>query len=432
MNNLFVRLYLVLIIAFVGLGVSIDTYFDQLASSHNSTSDIELHKGTFFLVNKELKRLPDSERDQYLAIIAPSFGFPIQLLEAESLTLNQEQLSYLDQGGIVSRYDDEQGQAWFYQMLDYDSAVIALGPIIIEPADSTNIVINLLFFAGLAFIVFIWAWPISRGIDKLTKAATAFGQGDFAVRASLSTSGPLVALVNHFNAMATRIQRLIKSHKELSHAVSHELRTPIARIRFAMEMVREIEDKEQQIKYLKTMDDNIEELDGLVDELLTYARFEREEPDLHIVGNDIVAVVNHVIDKFMLTHQQLEIACLNPDNQKIKCDFDSDAIERALDNLVRNACRYAKQKIHIRVSVNNNRVELTVDDDGPGVPEEDRLQLFDPFVRLDQSRDRNSGGIGLGLAMVKRLIELHQGQASVSDAKLGGARFMLTWPVSAK
>ena len=430
MNNLFVRLYLVLIIAFVGLGVSIDTYFDQVASAHNSTSDIELHKGTFFLLNKELKRLPDEDREQYLEIIIPSFGFPIQLLTADALTLNQEQLSYLDQGGIVSRYDDEHGQAWFYQMLDYDSAIIAIGPIITEPATSTNIVINLLFFAGLAFIVFIWAWPISRGIDRLTKAATAFGQGDFSVRASLSTSGPLIALVNHFNAMAGRIQRLIKSHKELSHAVSHELRTPIARIRFAMEMVREIDDKKQQLKYMKTMDDNIEELDGLVDELLTYARFEREEPDLHITSNDIVAVVNHVINKFMLTHQALEISCLNPDTQKIKCDFDGDAIERALDNLVRNACRYARQKIHIQVSVHNEQVKLTVDDDGPGVPEEDRLQLFDPFVRLDQSRDRNSGGIGLGLAMVKRLIELHQGQASVDDAKLGGARFILSWPAN--
>ena len=90
--------------------------------------------------------------------------------------------------------------------------------------------------------------------------------------------------------------------------------------------------------------------------------------------------------------------------------------------------KYAKTQIHIFISIDSNTVTLQVDDDGPGVPEEDRQQLFDPFVRLDQSRDRNSGGIGLGLAMVKRLIELHHGHASVTQAELGGARFELTWP----
>jgi len=429
MSNLFLRLYLVLIIAFVGLGVSIDAYFDGIEANHNATSDIELHKGTLFLLAKELKRLPENEREQYLKILSPSFGFPVKLVNADSLVLSPAQKEYLDQAGIVSIYHDELGQSWFYQKLDYDQQTIALGPIMTEPTKANNLVINLLFFIGLAFIVFIWAWPISKGLKKLTTAATAFGQGDFTARASLNTAAPLVALVNHFNGMAGRIQRLIKSHKELSHAVSHELRTPIARIRFAMEMVREIDDKTQQHKYLSTMDDNIEELDGLVDELLTYARFDREEPDLNIAKNDITAVAQQAIDKFTMTHQQLEMRCINLMEKPITAYFDSDAIERALDNLIRNACRYAKHKIHVYVGVEQNKVKLMVDDDGPGIPEADRQQLFDPFVRLDQSRDRNSGGIGLGLAMVKRLIELHQGQASVSTAELGGARFILTWPV---
>ena len=429
MSNLFVRLYLVLIIAFIGLGISIEAYFEGVENTHGATSDIELHKGTLFLLAKELKRLPEEEREQYLAIISPSFGYPVKLVSANTLNFNQEQTDYLNQAGIVSQYDEKKGQAWFYQRIDINEQTLALGPIMIEPATRNNIIINLIFFVGLALIVFIWAWPITKGLNKLTKAATSFGQGDFAIRASINTAAPLIALVQHFNNMAARIQRLIKSHKELSHAVSHELRTPIARIRFAMEMVREIEDKEQQKKYLQTMDDNIEELDGLVDELLTYARFDREEPDIEIVQHDLSEVTEHVIEKFSMTHQQLNIGFTNLSNKPMLCHFDSDAIERALDNLIRNACRYAKTQIHVFMSIDNNQVTLTVDDDGPGVPEEDRQQLFDPFVRLDQSRDRNSGGIGLGLAMVKRLIELHHGHASVDQAELGGARFTLIWPV---
>lgn len=420
-----------LIIAFVGLGISIDSYFDQQALSRDSTSDIELHKGTFFLLNKELKRLPEEERQSYLTIISASFGYPITLLNISSLSLTEEQKSYLEQGGILSNYDEQEGKAWFSQRLDQTNKAITIGPIIMDTSATSDLMLNLFFFVGLALITFIWAWPLSRGLGKLTKVATEFGQGNFEVRASTNTSSPLIMLVRRFNSMAARIQRLIKSHQELSHAVSHELRTPIARIRFAMAMVREVDDAEQQAKYLKVMDDNIEELDGLVDELLTYARFDREEPDLEFLELDIVATINHVIEKFTLTHQHLEIQCINSNSEVIQCYFDQDAIERALDNLVRNACRYAKLKIQISIEQKDEQIFLFIDDDGPGVPKEERQQLFEPFVRLDQSRDRNSGGIGLGLAMVKRLIELHHGHAAIAEADLGGARFILSWPVKA-
>ncbi len=430
MGNLFVRLYLVLIIAFIGLGVSIDTYFEQQESAQDLTSDIELHKGTFFLLNKELQGLPSDEREQYLQIIAPSFGFPIQLAELNHFSFTPEQNRYLNQGGIVSRYDDQLGKAWFFQKLNNDSKMLVIGPILLEPNGSTNLITNTIFFLGLAFIIFIWAWPLSKGLQKLTKAATAFGQGNFSARASTKTSAPLMELASRFNAMASRIQRLIKSHKELSHAVSHELRTPIARLRFAMEMVRELPDKKQQEKYLQVMDDNIEELDGLVDELLTYARFDREEPDLQIKEQNIISICYQVIDKFSLTHQQLNIHCSNAANETLICAFDEDAITRALDNIIRNACRYAKTTIEVSVSIDTEYVTITIDDDGCGIPKESRQKLFDPFVRLDQSRDRNSGGIGLGLAMVKKLIELHHGQVNVDCAPLGGARFQLRWPVN--
>jgi len=428
MSNLFIRLYLVLIVAFIGLGFSIDAYFEQQESTYDLTSDIELNKGTFFLLNKELQRLPASEQQKYLQIISPSFGFPIQLAQLNNFGFNEKQNTYLAQGGIVSRYDDQLGKAWFFQKLTQGDKIIVIGPILLEPSGSTNLVTNVIFFSGLALIIFVWAWPLSTGLKKLTNAAAAFGQGNFSIRASTTTSAPLISLVQHFNAMASRIQRLIKSHKELSHAVSHELRTPIARLRFAMEMVRELDDKSQQIKYLQTMDDNIEELDGLVDELLTYARFDREKPNLTVKTQDIVALCHLVVKKFNQTHQQLNIHCVNALALPILCDFDEDAIKRALDNLIRNACRYAKTTIEINITYTNKVVTLVVDDDGQGIPEEYRKQLFEPFVRLDQSRDRNSGGIGLGLAMVKKLIELHHGNASVGTADIGGARFQLTWP----
>ncbi|MCJ8268403.1 MAG: ATP-binding protein, partial [Psychrosphaera sp.] len=227
--------------------------------------------------------------------------------------------------------------------------------------------------------------------------------------------------------MAQRIQRLVESHKELSHGVSHELRTPIARLRFAMEMVREVDEQALRVKYLDTMDTNIEELDGLVDELLVYARFDREEPNLDIANHDLAEVIADQLTRFQETETQLDIEFIPSPDLTIK--IDRAAICRVVDNLVRNAVRYAESSITVSYELVNDQVQIIIDDDGPGIPEQSRVELFKPFVRLDQSRDRKSGGIGLGLAIVKRLVELHHGSVWASANESGGARFVVSLPL---
>ena len=115
--------------------------------------------------------------------------------------------------------------------------------------------------------------------------------------------------------------------------------------------------------------------------------------------------------------------------EHLSCCCDAEAIARILDNLVRNATRYAKREIEVQIALNGAQVQLSVNDDGPGIPKESWQSIFDPFVRLDKSRDRKSGGIGLGLAIVKRYIELHKGTVCIEESPAGGARFVLCWPV---
>jgi signal transduction histidine kinase len=424
MKNLFLRLYLLLIVVILGVGWSLDQLIDSYTDQNFITTDIDLHKGTFFLVNKELKRLPQAEQAVYLKTIASSFGYPIALLSTD-LPISPEQQQHLNDGGVVSVYDDSEGSSWFYQQLSGTGKVVAIGPVHFEP--KTSPVWSIIFFASIALVVFIWVWPITKGLRELTRAATAFGKGDFSVRAQLSAASPLEDLVTRFNAMAERIQRLVESHKELSHGVSHELRTPIARLRFAMEMVREVDEAALRNKYLDTMDNNIEELDGLVDELLVYARFDREEPNLDLVTHDLADVIKQQLARFKQTESQLAVN-LHYD-QTVHCRFDSAAICRVIDNLVRNAVRYAKSQINVSFQVVQTTLVIHIDDDGPGIPEQSRVELFKPFVRLDQSRDRKSGGIGLGLAIVKRLVELHQGTVKVASTETGGARFVIEMPI---
>ncbi|WP_286262332.1 ATP-binding protein [Thalassotalea atypica] len=442
MKSLFFRLYLLLILTFVGLGWSIDKLYNNTPSEKQLTSDLALHRGTFFLLDAELKRHPVSNHNQHIEALSTSFGYPIALINLSELSdfeenvevsLELNQKTFLRAGGIVTVFDDLKGESWFFRLQAGSEQVMVLGPIYTEPVVQSDVIYVLVFFIGLAFIVFIWAWPISNGLMSLTKAATAFGKGDFSVRANKQVSKPLTQLVDRFNSMADRIQRLIKSHKELSHAVSHELRTPIARMRFAMEIIRDEEDKALTHQYLDTMEENIEELDSLVDELLVYAKFDRENPELIFKQSNFIDVVNEVVAKFAQTEPHLSFAINQqslPANGQIICMFDKESMIRIVDNLVRNAVRYTNNTIEIDVHHDKNDVVLCVNDDGEGIPNEQWQSLFEPFVRLDQSRDRKSGGIGLGLAMVKRLIELHHGHVRISRAKLGGASFILNWPVS--
>lgn len=437
MKNLFFRLYLLLILTFVGLGWSLDKLYDQFVDGEEVLTDLDLHRGTLFLLNRELARLPADSHREYLAALSPSFGYPVALVtEAELLSilsgagqaLSEPQHGYLKQGGQVAVIDDKSGLSWFLQAHNDADNFVLFGPIHLA-AGNDNTLLSAVFLLILAFIVFIWVWPLSRGLLILTRAAQRFGEGDFSTRVTLDIARPLKPVVKRFNDMAGRIQRLIRSHKELSHAVSHELRTPIARIRFAMEMTRELPDATKREYYFDAMNENIEELDGLVDELLTYARFDREEPQLAFRVHNLMTLAKGVVKRFEMTESHIRFEVQNQNAQPVYAECDQDGICRVLDNLLRNAIRYAQSNITVKVGAIGSYAELIVEDDGPGIPKADWSSLFDPFVRLDQSRDRSSGGIGLGLAIVRRYMEWHEGEVCIADAESHGAKFILRWPL---
>ncbi|MCJ8274219.1 MAG: hypothetical protein MJK04_33085, partial [Psychrosphaera sp.] len=200
MKNLFLRLYLLLIVAFLGFGWSLDQFVDSFEADQNITSDLDIHKGTFFLLNKELMRLPEPEQDGYLQAIGSSFGFSISLSRVKPLNISPQQHQHLEDGGVVSVYDDVLGSSWFYHQLSNADKVIVIGPVQYQTKSSP--LWSIVFFVFIALVVFIWVWPIAKGLRELTRAATAFGTGDFTVRAKMSSTAPLIELFERFNAMA--------------------------------------------------------------------------------------------------------------------------------------------------------------------------------------------------------------------------------------
>ena len=287
----------------------------------------------------------------------------------------------------------------------------------------------LLLLLGMAAL--LWALPFWRKLARISSTAAAFGEGNFDVRAQIPDQSALAPLAGSFNQMADRIQQLITSHKELTNAVSHELRTPIARLRFGVEMVESSTHPDEKARYVEGVHRDLDDLDGLVSELLTYARFDGKSFDLQMVEQDIVPWLKDVTEQMggeVSAHLRHDL----PAGAKLVARFEPRHLRRALGNLIHNASRYGNGVVRLSLEQQAAGCLIHVDDDGPGIPDAERERVFEPFSRIDSSRSRESGGYGLGLAIVKRVMDSHRGSVTISSSPLGGSRFTIRLPAGAQ
>jgi two-component system sensor histidine kinase RstB len=205
----------------------------------------------------------------------------------------------------------------------------------------------------------------------------------------------------------------------------------VARIRFGVQMIEGNRNEEALRKQLAGIDDDIQELDELIDEILTYARLEEGGPVFALHEHSVTDIVRQVVSEQQLirTEHVIEADIDEESETWSLSDIEPRYIHRAIQNLVGNGARYAASRVRVHCQLDEDNCRIDVEDDGPGVPEEDWEKVFAAFARLDDSRTRTSGGYGLGLSIVRRILYWHGGQAFVSRSeKLGGARFSLVWP----
>ena len=392
-----------------------------------------LAQGSFYLALKQITGQPPEQWVEAVQSLQAVFGFPIGIVDLNETGLDEASQTRLRQGHVVG-IDINKRSEHYYQRIDDSGYVLHAGPIG-HPLvfDLMSFLIWSCFAFLIALVIFLWVKPLWRDVSQLSQATAAFGRGEFEVRADVSKRSSLAILSKTFNGMAGRIQALINSHKELTNAVSHELRTPIARLRFGLEMAQSAADDVTRGRYLKGMDTDIDELDTLVAELLTYARFDRDTPDLKLTRQALLPWLDEVIGRVSLVSNGITIQVHREGmSDDAVATFEPRLMSRALTNLLQNARRYANNSIDVSIQVQDGKCRLIVDDDGSGVPESEREKIFDPFARLDISRDRGTGGYGLGLAIVNRIAGWHQGDVRVLDSPGGGARFVIEWPQALK
>lgn len=291
----------------------------------------------------------------------------------------------------------------------------------------------LLFLLALVLIligvaIYLLIRPIEKRIYTLANVTEQFGEGDLDIRAPVKSSDSISELSQTFNAMAEQIEDLVTGQQELLRAVSHELRTPLSRLFFILDEAQEADTVQEKNEYLRRTQRSLNDMNDLLEELLTYTRLGREAATPLFESIDVYAAVWDMPNV---------VAELRPD---IPVDVQCQDVtflgmpryfKRALQNLVTNAVRHAQTHIWIRGLVEGDMLHLVVEDDGAGIPEPQREKIFEPFARLDESRTEKLGGAGLGLAIVKRIMDLHDGEVVVDDSSQGGARLTLKFPMKA-
>ncbi len=276
--------------------------------------------------------------------------------------------------------------------------------------------------------VLLWLSLFWRDLKKIGHAAEMVGGGQFNVVVNVRRGSALRVLADSFNQMTERIAALIKSHKELTNAVSHELRTPLARLQFALTLQEESDDPAERAQLARKMQRDINELDALTSEMLTYSRLDRDIPNFALVSTPVDTWLPQIIEEEMDAAKAAGIVTPVITRPGISDPpVEPKFMARAVSNLIRNGLRFAKSKVEVEVARADGKYLIHVDDDGPGIPEANIDQLFVPFGRVDQSRTRETGGLGLGLAIVRRIAERHGGTSIISKSPLGGARITISW-----
>ena len=281
--------------------------------------------------------------------------------------------------------------------------------------------------AAVLFISVLFWIPmvrnITRPLARMTRATESIANGRFDVAIHEPRTDEIGRLANAINHMSTRLSTFVKGQKRFLGDVSHELGSPIARIQFGLGALEHRIGGENRERVRDVLED-VEHMSNLVGELLAYSRADLKSDAVKLEAIDLLPVAQAAIKRETTPADTVHVR-IDP---KIRVVASADLLTRAIANLVRNAVKYAGDAGPIDVTAEkiNGGVEIQVRDAGPGVPDDMRHQLFEPFFRPETSRTRNTGGVGLGLAIVKTCIETCKGTVAANNLKPAGFAVKIT------
>ena len=264
----------------------------------------------------------------------------------------------------------------------------------------------------LIIIALIFLKNQTKPLVKLAKAAERFGKGDYVNDFRASGSQEIRKAAFEFDRMAKRINRHLNQRAEMLSGISHDLRTPLTRLKLQLAMLKQKEISEKMSK-------DIEEMEKMLNDYLQFAKTQSQENSKLVNINKLLESVKNEFDNPNISFTG---------NAKIEIKGRPIALKRSFENIIQNGLTYGN-KVFVDIQKGNKIAFITIEDDGPGIPEDQYRNVFKPFFRLDKSRSLNQSGVGLGLAIVEDIINSHGGNIQLGKSKYNGLLVKISLPL---
>lgn len=431
MIKLLVRLSFIVVVTFSTANYLVPELLIYLFNERYVAFNQAMARGDLSLIQQRFHETP---KDQW-PVLAQNLDTAYAPIDLELIPIADSAISTEERAQLAR--GDNAVRLGVYGMLETALTPLDREFVVVQRLPPLPLDINLVFWAmnvltGAALLIclLLWVRPHWRDLERLRETAVQLGGGNLAARTNIPSGSNIASLAQVFDMMAADVERLMRQQQDLLNAVAHELRTPMSRLDFGLELLLSDDLPESSRSRLHEMKAHIRELDELVLELLTYGRLQgsirlTERTEVNI-GEYLDSIAGAFAEE--LEHRSIAFDVHIPDARSV-ASLEPRLTARVLQNLIRNAMRYCNERIDIRVLEQGpNGIAIAVDDDGIGIPAEDRETIFQPFYRLDRSRDRSTGGFGLGLAISKRAVEIQGGVIEVCESPLGGARVVVKLP----
>ena len=417
------RSYLVLAGGLMFAAVTLDLAFGQLQSRHPRAEDAWVG-ATFRAVESALLNSTPAERPTVAQQLTQQIGIGVQILESNDINVapNVPMATADSPQALIDSADN----SFYLKRSDSLHAAIRLGPVAEQARSDPSLFLPLVFYLSILLVVGLWLRPLLSDMRVLTTASQKFAADYREPLTTAHQTTQLTSLARNLDEMSARLSSLIQGQKELTTALSHEMRTPLARIQFALAVIANQASDSVQ-KQLAGISNDVQQIDGLIASMLDYARL--DHPDLRLEWQETALEpwFRHAMAAVDAATREIQLSGLD---QLTNAWMEPRLMELAFSNLVVNACRHARRRISVTVTAQGDHYRIIVEDDGEGIPVDQRKHVFKAYTRLDTSRNRDSGGYGLGLAIVARVAALHGGNATAAASEtLGGAKFTLEWPL---
>ena len=263
----------------------------------------------------------------------------------------------------------------------------------------------------LVLIALVFLKNQTKPLVRLAKAAERFGKGDYVNDFRPSGAAEIRKAAYEFDRMAKRINRHLNQRSEMLSGISHDLRTPLTRLKLQLAMLN-------QKNISESMSKDIDEMEKMLNDYLQFAKTQAQEDTSVINLSDLFNEIKKDLKNENLIIRNLENTILKG---------RSSALKRCFENVIQNGLTYGK-KVYVDIQKGSKRVVINIEDDGPGIPEDQYKNVFKPFIRLDKSRSLNQSGVGLGLAIVEDIVNSHGGNIQLGRSRYNGLLIKISLP----